>query len=136
MRHRNWLTVILRIFGVTLIAFNLESILQLAGWLVSGFTGAEPANIVGRRPFMMDEWTIAGLIRFLFGLYLIFGGNWLINICMRNIVGRCPGCGCDIVSVDSDTCPKCGTDIPPAARPVKTPAASDAAPPDDKAAIR
>lgn len=122
MRHRNWLTVVLRILGIVLVAYHIDYPLRLVMWLFSAFFGSTEADLLGRS-LITDIWTVAGAFRFFFGLYLLFGGKWLVNLCMRDIVGRCPGCGYDIASITSDTCPECGTDVPPAAKPVQAPTA-------------
>ena len=135
MRHRNWLTAVLRIFGIVLVAYHVDYPLQMLMWLLSAFIGnAEPELV--NRSMITDIWTAAGSFRFFFGLYLIFGGKWLINLCMRDIVGRCPGCGYDIASLSAEVCPECGIAIPPAARPVQAPPAPDASSHDDQAANR
>lgn len=56
------------------------------------------------------------------GLYLFFGGEWIVNLAIPNNRPYCQECGYDLSHAEKERCPECGTpfrleDVNPAHEP-------------------
>lgn len=67
-------------------------------------------------PVLMS--TAGYLAPFAIGLYLFFGGEWVVNLAIASNRPYCPECGYDLSRATGPVCPECGTLLPPNARPV------------------
>ncbi len=45
------------------------------------------------------------------GLYLFFGGKWIVNLVIPSNHPYCPECGYDLSKASASECPECGTPI-------------------------
>ena len=53
------------------------------------------------------------LIPLALGLYLFFGGKWIVDKAIPGNRPYCPECGYDLTGATSDRCPECGTPFRP-----------------------
>jgi hypothetical protein len=54
-----------------------------------------------------------GILSLLIGLYLFFGGKWIVNRAIPGNRPYCQECGYELTRTQSDRCPECGTSFHP-----------------------
>ncbi len=52
------------------------------------------------------------IVQLAIGVYLLFGGNWIVNVCISSNRPYCPECGYDLSKATSANCPECGVKLP------------------------
>lgn len=111
MKSFAWFILLLRAVGIIFIALGLPQILQtVREWLINvrltdllSASGAELSVRILRE--------IQSLSMFAIGLYLLFGGKWLIRRCLRGLGNQCVMCGYPTSQIKDGRCPECGTRI-------------------------
>jgi len=109
MKHKTVFRLAIRAIGVLLIAEGVPSILGALGqalWLLT-----PSSNAFSTTPFFVNlPWFISSLARSLVGLYLFFGGEWIVNRAIPSNRPYCHECGYDLSGLAADgVCPECGT---------------------------
>ena len=111
MKHKTLFRLALKVMGVCFFAAGAFRCVGASGWLVvsltdSGFGGSfvwsYGLNAVG---FFLE----AG-----FGLYLFFGGEWIVNRAIPSNRPYCHECGYDLTGAATNRCPECDTPFSPA----------------------
>lgn len=111
MKHKTWFRLVVKAIGLLLMGFSLTSLIPGTIHLV--------VSIV---PFLSDEvfgsgviplwfnwpYFIGGAVQFAFGLYLFFGGKWIVNKVIPSNRRYCPECGYDLSKSNGANCPECG----------------------------
>ncbi len=108
MKHKTWFRLVLKAIGVLTIGVAIPN-------LVWGVPVAMQwaAGIGGRPPAVYELGQIAaGIAPVAFGLYLFFGGEWIVNIAIPSNRPYCPNCGYDVSKATSGRCPECGVALP------------------------
>src|SRR5262249_15396843 len=59
-------------------------------------------------------WQLPTLSGFALGVYLLLGGEKLIDRCLREVSHLCPACGYDLPGLKGSVCRECGATIPQA----------------------
>lgn len=122
MADVRWFILSVRLLGLAMIGLSLP---RAAGLIEQLFAGgwvdlfSEPWwRLLVFYPLML----MAVFGQPLLGLYLTFGGGWLIRRCIRGIATRCPECGYELRGLQVDRCPECALPIVtrPAAQPSGT----------------
>ncbi len=54
---------------------------------------------------------IGYLIQFVLGLYLLFSGEALVNLCIPSNRPYCPECGYELSESSQERCPECGVNL-------------------------
>lgn len=104
--------LLLRVIGVMLIGMSLPSALSSSIMLIFQKV---PVAQVG---FPMDvdtgvsltAWVVRTYSQFAFGLYLLLGGKFFVNLCARGLGPGCTKCGYDLAGITSEECPECGAE--------------------------
>ena len=126
MTEHAWFKLFLRGIGLLLLGLAFPGMLTQLGYLVQMVHEGEFA---APSPYLwMYGGALLGTIAQAgIGLYLLFGGGWIVTRCMREIRDRCIACGYDLSAATGEVCTECGTPIirPPAPPPpAATPAAA------------
>ena len=113
MKHKTWFRLVLKAIGVLLVGSALPNFIETwfsAVWWIVEPTGTYLQNY--------PQWLLmvkpaAVTCQFVLGLYLFFGGHWVINKCIPSNRPYCPECGYDLSHNSPLTnCPECGVTLP------------------------
>jgi hypothetical protein len=131
MKQYAWFVLAIKVVGVLLIGLSVSDLLyplQLFGMLLDNGVGYTPS---AQAYFI---WALEGLgpiVQFAFGLYLLFGGQWIINRALHVVDGRCASCGYDTRGLNVEVCPECGVGLEQSQTPPRTSHDPDGPPPRD-----
>jgi len=110
MTEHAWFKLLIRAIGIMLCGFALPAILGQAGYLLQSFASTQ--SLMPLEYIWMSAGSALGtLAEAGIGLYLLFGGNWIISRCLKEIRDNCVSCGYDISASVGDTCSECGAPI-------------------------
>jgi hypothetical protein len=122
MKHKTWFRLVTRALGVLLVGLSLPGTVTTAvAFLTSLLEQVNPAysNI---QTFNFNwPYYVGASLQFLFGIYLFFGGNWIVNRCIPSNRPYCPDCGFDLSKATGTQCPECGIMLPQRDTPRTTP---------------
>src|SRR5688572_18309015 len=98
--------LVMRLAGLLLCLLALPRAL----WFLFSF-----ARIVSNRFTLsyINAWDVMSVTYSITGLYLLFGGDWLVRTVLRGVVtdkGRCE-CGYSLHGLNGPNCPECGRPI-------------------------
>ncbi len=112
MKHKTWFRLVLKAIGVLLIGLTIPTLSQVVLFILYNFmVGVTPLFVP--RSFGRQWITVAGpMLLFIFGLYLLFGGKWIVNLCIPSNRPYCPECGYDLSKATSANCAECGVKLP------------------------
>ncbi len=112
MKHKTWFRLVLKAIGVLLIGLTIPTLSQVVLFILYNFmVGVTPLFVP--RSFGRSWITVAGpMLQFIFGLYLLFGGKWIVNLCIPSNRPYCQECGYDLSRATSANCPECGVKLP------------------------
>ena len=119
MKHKTWFRLVIKAIGVLLVGFSLPTIWRIAFDLVGILWAYLMASDYSLSPYghgyRFLQWLREGglVVQFVFGLYLFFGGKWIVNKVIPSNRPYCPECGYDLSKTRSAKCPECGTVLPP-----------------------
>ncbi len=113
MKYKTLFRLVMKVIGVVLIGLALPRMVgaigQVAIWVV---TNPFPAGS------QLSVWLQVGLsslghaFQLAIGLYLFFGGKWIVDKAIPSNRPYCPECGYDLSTRAGDHCPECGTKLP------------------------
>lgn len=116
MKYKTAFRLALKLVGVWILAFNAPGFLVWAGryaWYYYAST-LRPGSAVSPYDLVYTLQTGIGVA---IGLYLLFGGEWIVRLAIPSNRPYCPECGYDLCGLsESDRCPECGTILPEAVR--------------------
>ena len=107
MRYKTLFRVLLKVLGVWLVVEGLAALIgnaaHVVGWL--------DVRAMGGFPFSLGVLAggLGGLVQLIAGLYLFFGGRWVIDKAIPGNRPYCHECGYDLSSPVGPQCPECGT---------------------------
>lgn len=105
-----WFRLLLKAVGVLLLGMSVPMLLWTLGSLLAqriesgGITLTELGR--GWLPPIMGYGSQVAI-----GLYLLLGGQRLIEYSLRGVRGRCAACGYNVAELKAPVCPECGTPI-------------------------
>lgn len=118
MKHRTWFRLALKAIGVLLVGWSLDSVFYIGGMVYTLATQPRyldqfnPYSNVAGSPPDNSVWFTLKLLEYLspllIGLYLVFGGKWLLNKMIPADRPYCPACGYDLSHSHGSYCPECG----------------------------
>ena len=115
MKFRMWFRLVIKAVGLLLLSQAVPGLVRVAVIALDesmnyGYTGFWRAQ---HWPYALQPLSEQGVL-IAFGLYLLFGGKWLLNRCVP-IDKFCSECGYNISKVKSGRCPECGASFSAAA---------------------
>jgi hypothetical protein len=106
MKHKTWFRLVLKAIGVLFIGLSIEPLTWAIGSIIDW--GFDVSTAIG--------WTVssalAGVTLCSLGLYLFFGGEWIVNKAIPSNRPYCPECGYDLSKSKGGRCAECGTALP------------------------
>lgn len=117
MKHKTWFRLVMKVIGIALIAWSVPDVFQVLAWYVemgrSDRWSAAPGGGMETVDYILrGVYLLSPSIRLAFGLYLLFGGEWLINKIIPSNRPYCPECGYDLSHARDERCPECGIVLP------------------------
>ena len=109
MKYKTLFRVVLKLIGVYLVAMALASAATHAMNLIARHGRMGP---VGSWPVLVWFPLAGSAVKAAIGLYLFFGGRWIINLAIPGNRPYCPECGYDLSGSPGGRCPECGTAVP------------------------
>lgn len=117
MKHKTWFRLVIKAIGVLLIGFALNHVVQFVIQLTYVYL-YDPFGSSGIFPLQGVWWTmqylppaLGALAQLIVGLYLFFGGGWIVNKVVPSNPRYCPECGYDLSKSTAPNCPECGTEV-------------------------
>jgi hypothetical protein len=115
MKYKTAFRLALKAIGLLVIAQAVPGLIVSCGsvalnFLTNGMFGYDPTGI--------SSWElrsgIAHVLSALVGLYLLFGGRWIVNLAIPSNRPYCHECGYELTGNITGLCPECGTpNLPP-----------------------
>ena len=110
MKHKTWFRLVLKAIGVLFFGIAIPS---LIGSLAIVVNFATQSMGVGIEAFLWQMmYGVGAAAQMIFGLYLFFRGEWIVNKAIPSNKPYCPECGYDISSTQAARCPECGVGLP------------------------
>jgi hypothetical protein len=121
MKHKTWFRLALKGIGIYMICTAIPSILAYTSSLALQYSQMNSQVITGWSSAQQWLWMIPQALdwgsRIAIGLYLVLGGNWIVNKVIPSNRPYCPECGYELShNASSMKCPECGVALPDAAR--------------------
>ncbi len=117
MKHKTWFRLMIKAIGVLLIGLSIPGLATFLGLIIVLLT-ADPfgaRGIVGPSGWMWSMYLApysGSIVQLAIGVYLLFGGKWIVNLCVPSNRPYCPECGYDLSKATSANCPECGVKLP------------------------
>jgi hypothetical protein len=118
MKHKTWFRLVIKAIGVYMLALYMPPFLWVLGSsLIAQILEASPQSGAGwtgpSRLWEMFWYAVSSSsLQVLVGLYLLFGGKWIVNLCIPSNRPYCPECGYQLSLSSRGNCPECGTTLP------------------------
>jgi hypothetical protein len=98
--------VALRVAGLVLVGTTFTMATRGIFYVVSEITNQHAQH--GWQDWMLRVLFLTESVPFLVGLYMLFGGGWIVRQVERRSAMVCPVCGYDLKGLSGETCPECG----------------------------
>lgn len=115
MKHKTWFRLALKLIGVLLIGLSIPDAWSVIYYTIR--TSVEQGGFGNMTPGfspLFDMWipVIGVLLQLVFGLYLFFAGQRIVDIVIPSNRPYCPNCGYDLSKSGGEHCTECGVRLP------------------------
>ncbi len=105
MKYKTLFRLLVRFLGVGFLAFGCQGLLYAAFSVL--WNWYKPSSF---RPDSWWTWTVVPpMAHVLIGIYLFFGGRWIVNLAIPSNRPYCPNCAYELTGISNGRCPECGT---------------------------
>jgi hypothetical protein len=112
MKHKTWFRLVLRAIGVLLIGIALPEFGGLSLGLAASLIFED--GLLGYDSWEMYAYSMPSYgFQLAIGLYLLFGGEWIVNRVIPSNCPYCPHCGYNLSHHTGERCSECGVTLPP-----------------------
>jgi len=111
MKYKTAFRLVIKAIGVWVIAGQMSSLVYMAGMFVEVWRDSSTSYVLLGSALQMAIGCAVGLAT---GLYLFFGGKWIVNLAIPSNRPYCHECGYELTGNVSGVCPECGTANAPA----------------------
>ena len=103
MKYKTLFRLLMKAIGVLLFAQGLPQSVAMIAWMFQSATGTSTT-------FPSPYFQIAvAVLQPALGVYLFFGGKWIVNLAIPSNRPYCPECAYDLTGAPVGRCPECGT---------------------------
>lgn len=106
MKHKTWFRLVIKAIGVYMIVTTIPTIFSQVSWYVIYYATLD-AQAPDQWPWMLHNFLHWGF-QLALGLYLLFGGKWIVNKVIPSNRPYCPECGYELSKASGGNCPECG----------------------------
>lgn len=122
MRHKTWFRLVIKAIGILLVGFSIPQVITVPVELIVAYVSDGDWTLyspytLGSSDISILEWlfttasALGPILQFTFGLYLLFGGKWLVNKVIPSSRPYCAECGYDLSKSNAAKCPECGVAV-------------------------
>lgn len=111
MKYKTLFRVLLKFLGVWIFFGGVEGAVQGAMQVMA--YSLDQSSFGGGLPLWAWISGLSQVIPLAVGLYLFFGGDWIVNKAIPSNRPYCADCGYDLSKNTADRCQECGAATPP-----------------------
>lgn len=106
MKHKTFFRIALKLMGVFFLVGGLHTLITHLGQLVGAMTlRALPSG----QAWYFAMAVLGPLVQLGLGIYLFFGGKWIVDLAIPSNRPYCHECGYDLTGAAGNICNECGT---------------------------
>jgi len=110
MKHKTLFRLLVKLLGVYFIIAGSVAAARMAMQIVFALT--QGTGMGAPYLWLNVLYSATGLLELAAGLYLFFGGRWVVDRAIPSNRPYCPECGYDLRGAAAGRCPECGTVLP------------------------
>lgn len=119
MKHKTWFRLVIKAIGIYLICQSIPNVISQASAIIlqvnQFYLYSQPGWTLGQQMAWIVPQALQWVVSIAVGLYLVFGGSWIVNMCIPSNRPYCPECGYDLSKSSGANCPECGVALPASA---------------------
>lgn len=111
MKYKPMARLLVKLVGLSIICGGIQSLLANLGQLGAMILMIFDQRLTNLELFWVGNAmsAVGSCLTIALGLYLFFGGKWIVNLAIPGSHPHCPECAYDLTGAASTRCPECGT---------------------------